>query len=74
MKNVTGKSERAILELLERVVYGVSAAIAEARLYGRKHEPASRFAHRLVEVMTRGLDRLGYEPVPAAPTQHSARP
>lgn len=63
MKNVTGKSERAILEMLDRVAYGVSAAIGEARLYSRSHAAAARFGQRLVEVLTRGLDRLGYEPL-----------
>ena len=61
MKSVTGKSGRATLEMLDRVADGVGAAIAEARLYGKKHAAASRFAQRLVEVMTRGLDRLGYK-------------
>jgi serine/threonine-protein kinase HipA len=61
MRHVTGRSERAALEMLDRVANGVGAAIAEARLYGKKHAAASRFAQRLVEVMTRGLDRLGYK-------------
>jgi serine/threonine-protein kinase HipA len=70
MKNVTGRSERAVLEMLDRVVYGVSTAIEEARLYGRKHGGiAGRFAQRLAEVMTRGLDRLGYKPIPISPPQ-----
>lgn len=61
MKNVTGKSERATVEMLDRVSNGVNAAVAEAQLYGKRHASASRFAQRLVEVMTRGLDRLGYK-------------
>lgn len=63
MKTVTGKSERTILEMLDRVAHGVSLAIDEAKLYGRKHAAAARFAQRIVEVMTRGLARLGYAPV-----------
>lgn len=61
MKKVSGRSERATVDMLDRVANGVSAAIAEARVYGKKHAAASRFAQRLVEVMTRGLDRLGYK-------------
>jgi hypothetical protein len=30
---------------------------------------AGRFAQRLAEVMTRGLDRLGYKPIPISPPQ-----
>jgi serine/threonine-protein kinase HipA len=73
MKNATGKSERTVLELLDRVVHGVSAAIDEARRYGREHSTASRFAQRLTEVMTRGLDRLGYKPVSISPPPSSGR-
>jgi len=61
MKSVTGRSERATVEMLDRVADGVSTAIAEARAYGKKHSAAGRFAQRLVEVMARGLDRLGYK-------------
>lgn len=66
IRNATGKSDRAILELFDRVVFGVSTAIAEATRYGRKHAAARRFAQRLVEVMTRGLGRLGYKPTSAS--------
>ena len=67
IRNVTSKSERATLEMLDHVAYGVSAAIAEARLHGEKYSSARRFAERLVAVMTRGLDRLGYEPMAISP-------
>jgi hypothetical protein len=61
MRNVTGKSERAVIELLDRVAHGVGVAVAEARRYGRKHAAARKFTQRLEEVMKRGLDRLGYK-------------
>lgn len=64
MRNITSKSLPGTVELLDRVAHGVSVAIAEARLYGKKHAAARRFSDRLTEVMTRGLDRLGYEPDP----------
>lgn len=65
MRNVTSKSLPATVELLDRVAYGVGVAISEARLYGKQHADARKFSQRLVEVMTRGLDRLGYKPAPA---------
>ena len=67
VKIVTGRSARSTLELLDRVVYGVSSAIAEANLYGKRNAAASRFAQQLVAVMKRGLDRLGYKPIPVSP-------
>ncbi|MDE2050503.1 MAG: HipA domain-containing protein, partial [Gammaproteobacteria bacterium] len=63
MRNVTSKSLPATVELLDRVAHGVSVAMADARLYGKRHASARNFADRLIEVMTRGLDRLGYEPL-----------
>lgn len=65
MRNITSKSMPATIELLDRIAHGVSVAIADARLYGKRHASGRRFADRLVEVMTRGLDRLGYRPDPA---------
>lgn len=62
MRNITSKSLPATVELLDCVAHGVGVAIAEARTYGRKHASARKFSQRLVEVMTRGLDRLGYKP------------
>jgi serine/threonine-protein kinase HipA len=62
MRNVTSKSIPATVELLDRVAHGVSVAIADARLYGKRHAAARKFSERIIEVMTRGLDRLGYKP------------
>jgi serine/threonine-protein kinase HipA len=64
MRNITSKSLPATVELLDRVAHGVGAAIAEARLYGRRYADARKFSERLIEVMTRGLDRLGYKAAP----------
>jgi serine/threonine-protein kinase HipA len=66
MRNITSKSLPATVELLDRVANGVGVAIAEARLYGKKYAAARRFSDRLVEVMSRGLDRLGYAPTSAS--------
>lgn len=63
MRNITSRSVSATSELLDRIVRGVSVAIADARLYGKRHATARRFSDRLIAVMTRGLDRLGYKPV-----------
>ena len=63
VRNITSKSMPATIELLERVAHGVSVAIADARLYGKRHAAARRFSDRIIEVMTRGLDRLGFRPV-----------
>lgn len=71
MRHVTSKSMPATVELLDRVAHGVGAAITEARLYGKRHASARRFAQRLAEVMTRGLDRLGYEPAAAPANEPS---
>lgn len=67
MTTVTGKTSGATLELLDRVAHGASAAIVEAKRYGKRHADAARFAQRIVEVMTRGLDRLGYKPIAVSP-------
>lgn len=66
MRNITSKSVPATIELLDRVAHGVSVAIADARLYGKRHAGARKFSDRIIEVMTRGLDRLGYKPVRAS--------
>lgn len=62
MRNITSKSMPATVELLDRVAHGVSIAISEARFYGRQHATARKFSDRLIEILTRGLDRLGYKP------------
>lgn len=72
MRNITAQSVATTVDLLDRVAHGASVAIAEARLYGRQHANARKFSDRLVEVITRGLDRLGYEPFPSRATAPSA--
>lgn len=72
MRNITSKSMPATVELLDRVAHGVGIAIAEARLHGKRHTAAGKFSQRLIEVMTRGLDRLGYKPAPATSARTSA--
>lgn len=62
MRNITSKSIPATVELLDRVARGVSAAIAHAQLYGKRDAMARKFSDRLIQVMTRGLARIGYEP------------
>jgi serine/threonine-protein kinase HipA len=61
MRNITSQSLPATVELLDRVAQGVGVAICEARRYGKSHVGAQTFSDRLVAVMTRGLDRLGYQ-------------
>jgi serine/threonine-protein kinase HipA len=56
---VTAKSERAAVELLDQVAYGVRVSISHAMEYGRKHSDARTFTDRLTSVMRRGLGRLG---------------
>lgn len=72
MRNITSKSMPATVELLDRVAHGVGIAIAEAHLYGKQHTSARKFSQRLIEVMTRGLDRLGYKAVPPTSSRTSA--
>lgn len=72
MRHVTSQSAAATVELLDRIAHGASAAIAEARLYGSQHANARKFSDRLVEVITRGLDRLGYKPFPTRASEPSA--
>jgi len=61
---VTSKTQRAALDLLDRVAYGVSVSIAQAADYGSRYTDARNFADRLIEIMTRGLARLGLQPIP----------
>jgi hypothetical protein len=63
MRFVTSRTQRAALELLDRVAYGVSVSIAQAADYVRKYAQARAFANRLIDVMKRGLERLELEPV-----------
>jgi serine/threonine-protein kinase HipA len=60
---VTSRSQRAVVELLDRVAYGVSVSIAQAEEYGTRHPDARSFADRLIEILTRGLGRLGLRPI-----------
>jgi serine/threonine-protein kinase HipA len=55
---VTGKGKRAAIQLLDQVAQGVTAAIREAKAYGRDHRDARGFTERLVGAMSRGLGRL----------------
>ena len=71
MRSVTSKSLPATIELLDGVARGVGVAITEAHLYGKQHATARKFSQRLIEVMTRGLDRLGCKPAPAAENDSS---
>lgn len=60
---VTACSVGAARELLDdQVARGVSAAIAEATRYGKEHRAAARFATRLIETFSRGLERVGATP------------
>lgn len=72
MRNITSKSMPATVELLDRVAHGVGIAIAEAHRYGKRHPSAGKFSQRLIEVMTRGLDRLGYKIAPFTSARTSA--
>jgi serine/threonine-protein kinase HipA len=56
---VTAKSERAAVELLDQVRYGVGVSITQAAEYGRRYAGARTFTDRLTAVMRRGLGRLG---------------
>jgi serine/threonine-protein kinase HipA len=59
---VTARSEATARELLDRVAHGVNVAIVEASRYAKRYREAKKFADRLIETFTRGLDRLGYKP------------
>lgn len=71
MRSITAKSLPATIELLDRVAHGASVAVADARLYGKRHAAARKFSERIIAVMTRGLDRLGYKPVPTSSVSDS---
>ena len=62
IRRVTSTGERAALEIIERVVNGVSLAIGAAQDYAQKHSGACKFADRLVDCLRRGLARLGCTP------------
>lgn len=58
VRQVTGKNERAAVELLDQVAVGVEAAIGHAAEYGRQHSDAARFVERFSAVLRAGLARL----------------
>lgn len=68
VRQVTGKSERAAVKLLDQVAVGVQAALGHVAEYGRQHADATPFVERLSAVMREGLARLTEgvvaEPVP----------
>jgi serine/threonine-protein kinase HipA len=55
---VTGKTRRSAIQLLEQVALGVTAAIQQAKAYGKRHRDARAFSERLVATLSRGLTRL----------------
>jgi len=46
--------------MLEQVARGVRVAVREAREYGKKYAGARKFSDRLIEVMRRGVGRMGF--------------
>lgn len=58
IRTVTGKTKRSALQLLDQVAHGVTAAIQEAKAYGKQHSDARAFSERLVATLSRGLNRL----------------
>jgi serine/threonine-protein kinase HipA len=55
---VTGKSESAAREVLEKAFHGVAVANREVRRYLQEYPDARKFADGLTKALTRGLDRL----------------
>ena len=58
IRTVTGKTKRSAIQLLEQVALGVTAAIQQAKAYGKLHRDARAFSERLVATLSRGLTRL----------------
>ena len=58
IRRVIARSERAAIEILDRVAHGVDIAIKEAREYAREHPDGRKFSDRLIKALTRGMDRL----------------
>ena len=54
---VTARSERGAAEILERVAHGVTLAVKEAQRFAAEHRDGRNFANRLVQSLTRGLQR-----------------
>jgi serine/threonine-protein kinase HipA len=68
---VTSRTQRSVLELLDRVAHGVSVSIARAAEYGMRHDDARNFTDRLIGILTRGLGRLGLKPMPSRPSMRT---
>ena len=58
IRTVTGKTKRSAIQLLEQVALGVTAAIQQAKAYGKRHRDARAFSERLAATLSRGLTRL----------------
>lgn len=57
IRQVTGKSERAIAPLLDQVAAGVNEAMNLAKAYAKDYKDAKAFGERLVAAMRRGIER-----------------
>lgn len=58
IRQVTGKTERAAMRLLEQARIGANAALSNADRYAKRHKDAKAFVQRLNNVMRAGLERL----------------
>lgn len=59
VRQVTGMTEKAAQQLLDRVGIGIDVALQNAADYGRQHADAASFVERISAVMHAGLKRLG---------------
>jgi len=57
VRQITGKTERAAMRILEQARIGAQAAISQANKYAKRHKDATAFA-RLTNVMRAGVERL----------------
>jgi serine/threonine-protein kinase HipA len=55
---VTARSERAAIEILDKVAHGVDIAIREAHQYAEEYPDGRRFVDGLTKVLMRGQSRL----------------
>jgi serine/threonine-protein kinase HipA len=58
IRHVTGKSEASAASIIEQVIAGVHVAIAQTRLYAKRHADSAEFAQKLTAIMKRGIARL----------------
>jgi serine/threonine-protein kinase HipA len=58
IRYVTGQSEASAAGVIEQVIAGVHAAIAQTRRYANRHADAAEFAQKLTAIMQRGIARL----------------